>query len=45
MLETRFPSLFQIMILDSLKSFSQLDHQVDVSFHLTEATALYYFRE
>ena len=39
-----FPSLFESVILWSLTSFFQLDHQVDISLP-TEATALHYFEE
>ena len=36
----KFSSLFENVVLGSLKSFFQLDHQVDISLYLTEATAL-----
>ena len=36
----KFQTLFQKIILGSLKSFFQLDHQVEISLYLTEATAL-----
>ena len=40
------PSLLQYVVLSSLKSFVQLDHQVDISLHLMEVTAkLHYSRE
>ena len=32
----KFPSLFQILVLGSLTSFFQLDHQVDFSLYLTK---------
>ena len=44
----KFPSLFEEVILGSLKyfySFFQLDHQVDISLYLTEATALQHSRK
>jgi hypothetical protein len=41
----KFPSLFKNAVLGSLKSFFQLDHQVDISFYFTKVTALYYSRE
>ena len=37
-------SLFEKAILGRLKSFFQLDHQVDTSFYLAEATALRHSR-
>ena len=41
-----FPSLFENVVLEGLKSFFQLDHQVDISLYLTEAaTALCHSRE
>ena len=36
----RFPTLFQNVVLSSLKSLFQLDHQVDISLYLTEAKAI-----
>jgi len=36
----KFPSLFESVVLESLESFFQLDHQVDISLYLTEVTAL-----
>ena len=41
----KFSSLFENAELRSLKSFFQLDHEVDVSLYLMEVTALYHFRE
>ena len=41
----KFPSLFENVVLKSLKSFYKLDHQVDISLYLTEATALCYSSE
>ena len=35
----KFQALFEKLVLGSLKSFFQLDHQVDISLYLTEATA------
>ena len=31
----KFPSLLENVVLGSLKSFFQLDHQVDISLYLT----------
>jgi hypothetical protein len=36
----KFPSLFENVVLGSLNSFFQLDHQGDISLYLKEATAL-----
>ena len=36
----KFPSLFENVVLGSLKSFIQMNHQVDISRYLTEATTL-----
>ena len=36
----KFPSLFENVVLGSLKSFFQLDNQVDINLYLIEATAL-----
>jgi hypothetical protein len=41
----KFPSLFENVVLGSLKSFFELDHQVDISLYLTKATALCHSRE
>ena len=41
----KFKLLFKKVILDSLESFFQEDHQVDISFYLTEATALRHSRD
>ena len=41
----KFPSLFENVVLGSLKYFFQLDHQVDISLYLKEATALHQSRE
>ena len=38
------PSLFHNVVLGSLKSVFQLDHQIDISICLTEATAYCYSR-
>ena len=35
----KFSSLFENVFLGSLKSFFQLDNQVDISIYLTEVTA------
>ena len=37
-IEDKFPPLFEKVVLGSLKSFFQLDHQVDASLYLMEAT-------
>ena len=39
----KFPSQFENVILGSLKSFFQLEHQVDIC--LTKATALYHSKQ
>lgn len=39
-LEDRLPSLFQNVVLESLKSFYRLDQEVDINRYLTAATAL-----
>lgn len=39
----RFLFLLQNVVLDSLKSCCQLDHEVDINFFLKEAIALCYF--
>ena len=41
----RFALLFENVILWRLKSFFQLDDQVDIRLYLTEATVLYHSRE
>ena len=41
----KFHSLFENVILGSLKSFFQLNHQVDISLYLTEATSLCHSRD
>ena len=40
----RFPSLFQIVVLGSLKFSYQSDHQVDISLSHMEAIALHSFK-
>ena len=40
----KFTSLFENVVLGSLKSFFQLDHQVDICLFLKKATALHKFR-
>ena len=40
-----FPSLFENVVLGSLKSFFHLIHQVDIGLYLTEASALHHSRE
>ena len=40
-----FQSLFENVVLWSLKSFFQLDHDVNISLYLTEATPLRHCRE
>jgi hypothetical protein len=43
--DIKFASLFENVVPGNLTSFSQLDHQVDISLNLTEATALRHSRE
>ena len=38
-----FPSIFENVVPWSLKSFFQLDHQVDINLYLMEATTLYHY--
>ena len=45
LIRNEFRSLFEKAILGSLKLFFQLNHQVDMSFYLMEATALRRSRE
>ena len=44
LIRDKFQSLFE-KVLGSLESFFQLDHQVDISMHFTEATTLCHSRE
>ena len=44
-IKNKFPSLFENVVLGSLKAFFQLDRQVDISLYLTEATTLHHSRE
>jgi hypothetical protein len=41
----KFQSLFENVVTWSLMSLFQLDHQVDISLYLIEATALHHSRE
>ena len=41
----KFLSLFEIIVFWSFESFFQLDHQVDISLYLIEATTLHHFGE
>ena len=41
----KFQSLVEKVVLGSLKSFFQLDHEVAINLYLTEVTTLYHFRE
>ena len=41
----KFPSLLENVVLGSLESFFQLDHQMDINLYLMEATALCHSRE
>ena len=41
----KFLSLFENVVLKSLESFFQWDHQIDISPYLTEAIALHHSRE
>ena len=43
-LRDKYLSLFENIILGSLKSFFQLNHQVDISLYLTDTT-FYHSRE
>jgi hypothetical protein len=43
-IKDKFTSLFENVVLGSLKPFFQLDHQVDISLFLKEDTALHQFR-
>ena len=36
----KIPSIFENVVPKNLKSFFQLDHQVDISLYLTETTVL-----
>ena len=45
LLEISFPSLFEKVVLWSLESFLQCDHQVDISLYLMEAITLRHSRE
>jgi hypothetical protein len=45
MLEINFNHYLEIQILESLKSFFQLDRQVDISLYLMEVTALRHSKE
>jgi hypothetical protein len=40
-----FVSLFENVVLGSLKSFFHLDHQVHISIYITEAIALYHSKQ
>ena len=44
-IRNKCPSLFEDVGLGSLKSFFQLDHQVDINLYLTKATALHHSKE
>lgn len=41
----KFPSLFENVVLGSLKSFFQIDHQDDINIYFTKAKVLHHFRE
>ena len=41
----KFPSLFEDVVLESLKSVFQFDHQVDINFFLKEVATLCHSRE
>ena len=43
--DIKFQSLFEKVILGSLKSFFKLDQQVDISMYLMEATTLCHSRK
>ena len=40
----KFPSLFENVVLGSFEYFFQLNHQVDITLYLMEATMLYHSR-
>ena len=44
-IKDKWQSLFENVVLGNLKSFFQLDHQVDVSLYLTDAIALHHPKE
>ena len=44
-IKDKFPSLIENVVLGSLKSFFQLDQQVDINHYLIEATVLRHSRE
>ena len=41
----KFPSLFEKVVLGSLKSLFELGHQVDISMYLMETTTLHQSRD
>ena len=41
----KFPSLYENVVLGSLKTFFPLDHKVDCSLYLTEAIAFCHSKE
>ena len=41
----KFSSLFENVVLGSLKSYFQVDHQNDIDINLTKAKALHHSRE
>ena len=45
LIRNKFSSLCKSVVLGSFRSFFQLNHQVDISLYLTEATALRHSRE
>ena len=44
-IKDKFQSLFAKAVLGSFESIFQLDHQVDISLYLTEATALHHSKK
>jgi hypothetical protein len=44
-IKVKFPSIFENVVLESLKSFFQLDDQVNIRLYTTEATALCHSRK
>ena len=45
LIRDKFHSLFEKVVLGDLESLFQLDHQLDISMYLTEATTLRFSRE
>jgi hypothetical protein len=45
MIREKFQSLFEKVVLGSFKSFFQVDHRVEISRYIADATALRHSRE